>query len=548
MLDGGRASGDNVRCMTETDAAFLAEITDQPATPPDPEPPCRVLRGDVLEVLRGVESDRFHAVLCDPPYGLSEPLHGEDAAQVLAQWMAEGEYVRTKGRKKPAKPGGTDATSRLAGGGFMGAQWDSFVPGPRVWSEVLRVTRPGGYLLAFAGSRTSGWMEIALMLAGWEVLDTIQWWYAEGFPKGGNVGKRVDALLGSDRPVVGSHPNPAGNREGGASLNMSRVGMPETANLTDPATGEGAIWDDWSTTLKPAHEPIIVARRPLGEKSVAANLLRWRTGALNIGACRVPAEKATGWGGGAFGGATWTEENSGLCKPGEARPVDGRWPANLMLTHSEACGNECVDGCPVRLLDEQGGERKSGSRAAGSYATGATKSVGIGFGGGMSAPKAAIPASVGGASRFFFCAKASPADRDEGLGMEAMEGRRSISADGLKLTGSGNPRETRRRNPHPTVKPVPLIRELARLITSQPVAGWAKDGEVWRWEDRPPGEVLVPFAGSGSEVVACALEGLRAVGIEREAEYHVTAEARVAHALQLVAEGRCPKHWRRRGE
>lgn len=504
--------------MTETDAAFLAEITDQPAPPPDLEPPCRVLRGDVLQ---GVESDRFHAVLCDPPYGLSEPLCGEEAAQVLAQWIAEGEYVRTKGRKKPAKPGGTDATSRLAGGGFMGASWDSFVPGPRVWAEVLRVTRPGGYLLAFAGSRTSGWMEISLMLAGWEVLDTIVYMYAEGFPKGGNVGKRVDDLLGGKREVVGSKLGQPGYSLApgkGATVYGSVGGKGDSekeCGITDPATGEGAIWDDWSTTLKPAHEPVIVARKPLSEKSVAANLLRWRTGAMNIGACRIPSEAAL------VRPAVLRHDNEvygvGLGAGVQTEPA-GRWPANLMLTHSEACGDECADGCPVRLLDEQGGERKSGSRAAGVHARGSKHCYGA-ISPGM---LPAIVGSSGGASRFFFCAKASPSDRTEGAPAGA--------------------------NKHPTVKPVPLIRELARLIAPQPVAGWTKDGDTWQWEDRPPGEVLVPFAGSGSEVVACALEGLRAVGIEREAEYHATAEARVAHALQLVAEGRCPKHWRRRGE
>ena len=442
-----------------------------------PEQPVRVVHAEVEEYLRAVDADRFHAVLCDPPYGLSEPLAGEDAAAVLAQWMAEGQYVRTKGRKKPAKPGGTDVTSRLAGGGFMGAQWDAFVPGPRLWHEVLRGTRPGGYLLAFAGSRTSGWMEIALMLAGWEVLDTIQWWYAEGFPKGGDVGKRV----------------------------------------AETSPGEGAVWSDWSTTLKPAHEPIIVARKPLGEASVGANLLRWRTGAMNVGACRLAAgDELRPAVRGGFVNALEASKTDWGVGDSYTPNAGGRWPTNLMLTHSEACGDECAEGCPVRLLDEQSGERKSGSRAAGVRS-------GLGYSGkahGDGGP--AIVGSSGGASRFFFSAKASPADRAEG------------APDGA--------------NKHPTVKPVPLIRELARLVTAQPVSGWSRSGEGFTWEDRPPGEVLVPFAGSGSELVACALEGLRAVGVEREAEYHATAEARVAHALRLVAKGRCPKHWRRRGE
>lgn len=434
------------------------------APPPPPSASVQVVCANALDYLRGIDACRFHAVVTDPPYGLSEPLAGEDVAAVLAQWIAEGEHTHTKGRKKPAKPGGTDATSRLAGGGFMGAQWDSFVPGPRVWAEVLRVTRPGGFLLAFAGSRTAGWMEISLMLAGWEVLDSIHWLYAEGFPKGGNVGKRTDAA-------------------------------------------EGTIWDDWSTTLKPAHEPIIVARRPLAERSVAANLLKWRTGALNIGACRVGTEERFNPSA-ANRGATATSIMGSMgdngSDAGGGRACVGRWPANLMLTHAETCGDECVEGCPVRLLDEQGGERKSGSRAAGVR-------KGLGYHGAEGDGGPAIVASSGGASRFFFSAKASPSDRSEGL------------PDGAKCD-------------HPTVKPVPLVRELVRLVCTPGANG------------EPPGEVLDPFGGSGTTGVALALEGLRGLVVECDPHYACNlAAVRVNRALALATRGECPKHWRRRG-
>ena len=138
----------------------------------------------------------------------------------------------------------------------MGASWDAFVPGPRVWAELLRVTRPGGYAIVAGGTRTSMWTAIAMMLAGWEVLDeVVEWHYAEGFPKGGNAGQRVDEHLGVVRQVIGKHAAPAGNKANGVALNLSVTGMPQDVDLTAPATAEGAIYDDTSTTLKPAASP-----------------------------------------------------------------------------------------------------------------------------------------------------------------------------------------------------------------------------------------------------------------------------------------------------
>ncbi len=483
----------------------------------------RVLRGDMRDALRVFEADRFHAVVTDPPYGLSEPLSGDDAAAVLAQWILEGQYHRTKGRKKPAAPG-FDATigPRLTGGGFMGAGWDAFVPSPTQWAEVYRVLRPGGYALVFAGTRTAGWMAVSLMLAGFEVLDQIDWLYGEGFPKGGDVSKRIDKAAGAEREVVGQREVaadrcPAVGRqavEAGASTYM----LPVTA----PATDEAAQWEDWSTTLKPAHEPIIVARKPLREKSVGANLLAWRAGALNIGACRVESgqdyhDLQVTQGGDHFSDRRLGRVEDRLGSDAKTRgttfqPAAGRWPANVVLSHSPECDAACAPGCAAASLDEQGGDRPSGSRAAGTFEQ---RQDGDGHLYGACAPVTAaeIQGSSGGPTRFFYCAKASRADREAGL--------EDLPAD-----------DPLRKKGHPTVKPTALMRWLVRLVC--PPA----------WRDQPAGEVLDPFGGSGSTGVALALEGFRGVLCERDDHYAAIAERRVARALAARESGDVPRAWR----
>ena len=506
----------------------LAEdvLREAPALPPSltgPDARVRVFTGDCLEVMRAIPDCTYHAIVTDPPYGLSEPLVGEDAAAVLAAWIAEGVHVRTKGRKKPAKPGGTDATSRLAGGGFMGASWDAFVPGPRVWAELLRVTRPGGYAIVAGGTRTYAWTAIAMMLAGWEIVDEIAYLYAEGFPKGGNVGERVDGL----------HPSPARNKTTDAARFNHSEGE---ATIKAPATAEGAIYDDTSTTLKPAREPWIVARRPLSEKNVAANLLKWRTGVLNIGACRIVSDETTrrsnkadlGYMGGLSAAGVGYETGSDA----------GRWPANVMFAHAEGCEDgACVRGCPVRELDEQSGTTKSNKNRV-ERGKGGIGGAGDGVYMGTSGVDAHIPAgpqygNTGGASRFFFSAKASPKDRREGL-----------------------PEDLPREREHKTVKPVPLMRELVRLVCPREAEGprWIRREDGAWTEDLPhdslgtAGRVLDPFGGSGSTGAAAALEGVLCDVVERdEAFARDLCAPRIRRALELHAAGECPKHWRRRG-
>ncbi len=349
--------------------------------------------GDCLDVLRTMPDCSVDSVVTDPPYGLA----------------------------------------------FMGKKWDYDVPSEDIWRECLRVLKPGGHLLAFAGTRTQHRMAVRIEDAGFEIRDMIAWVYGSGFPKSHNL--RGD-------------------------------------------------WAGFGTALKPALEPITLARKPLAG-TVAANVLEHGTGAINVDGCRVgtdddcarkPAivrDTAAGFGKGA--------------KMGGRGHASGRWPANLIHDGSE----EVVGLFPVTTTGKPtvGQKPTTGKVYGGGYVR-STK------GGGDS----------GSAARFFYCAKASKRDRDEGLnGFEQstlnMSGGRKVN------TSKGDGKETReikpRANNHPTVKPTDLMRYLCRLVTP------------------PNGVVLDPFMGSGSTGKAAILEGFNFIGIEREPEYVNIARARV---------------------
>lgn len=435
-----------------------------------------LLQGDCIEAMAKMPSDSVDAIVTDPPYGLSaEP----DAAEVLRHWLA-----------------GDDYTHR--GGGFMGKTWDSFVPGPATWKEALRVLKPGGYALVFAGTRTADLMGMSLRLAGFEVRDCFNWLYGSGFPK---------------------------------SLNLP-----------------GGL----GTALKPAHEPIIVARKPL-IGTVAANVLAHGTGAMNIDACRVPGQPSPAAerraSARASGNAPMQERVLGVETAEEANAVGriGRWPANLLLTHDAGCAEgACAEGCPVAALDAQTGTLKSGKMEGDQRGWGKN---GI-YGEGGKTP-ATCYADEGGASRFFntfgydpegldavpfrYVAKAAGKEREAGLeGDPEITARTPMAGRGQgglkcrtcgKWKASGSPctcaepdfeqvpfERKARLNTHPTVKPVALMRWLVRLVNPS------------------GGVVLDPFLGSGTTLVAATLEGVRAIGVEREAAYIEIAKARVAHA------------------
>ena len=396
-----------------------------------------------------------------------------------------------------------DATS---GRGFMGKEWDRGVPGPAFWREALRVAKPGAYLLAFGGTRAFHRMAVAIEDAGWEIRDCVCWLYGSGFPKSHDASKAIDRAAGAERGE--EQPHPTNQCKGGQwcqcqTLEPSgRYSPTKHPALTAPATDAAREWAGWGTALKPAWEPILMARKPL-VGTVAANLLLHGTGALNIDGARVGAEQVNTYVrpyGYQRSGERWDK------KPPETIPHQGRWPANLMHDGSP----EVVAGFPT-------------TGAASNRPRHNTASMGYG---GSEVPFETRGHSDGGgsASRFFYCAKASRADREEGCeqlptrsGAEATD--RQEGTAGLNSPRAGASRTAEAvRNHHPTVKPTELMRYLIRLITP------------------PGGTVLDPFMGSGSTGKAAMLEGATFHGCDLDPAYLTIAEARILFGLQLEAE------------
>jgi len=286
--------------------------------------------GDCVEVMAAMPAESVDAIVTDPPYGLSrEP----DIAEVLRRWLAGDDYNHR-------------------GAGFMGRAWDSFVPGPAVWRECWRVLKPGGHLLAFSGTRTSDLQTIAIRLAGFQIRESLVFLHGSGFPKSLNVSKAIDKAAGAEREVVGDKLNRPGyhlnGHDGGEAFGHGlSSSTPDTrmaaAQITAPATPEAAAWEGWHTALKPAHEPIVMARKPLAERTVAAQVLATGTGAINVDGCRI------GW---AYEGEAG--ETEARCSPNargrkrvatvEVTPETiavninpaGRWPANVILDERAA--------------------------------------------------------------------------------------------------------------------------------------------------------------------------------------------------------------------
>ena len=393
-----------------------------------------VHHGDALEVLPTLETDSFDAVVTDPPYGLA----------------------------------------------FMGREWDRLTADwHEAWAvECLRLVKPGGHLLAFGGSRTFHRLACAIEDAGFEIRDTISWLYGSGFPKSLDVSKAIDRAAGVEREVIGESPSYARALKPGASTyvgEFERVG-PESVPVTAPATEEARRWQGWGTALKPAWEPIVVARKPLAG-TVAGNVQAHGTGALNIAACRVgaPEDKR------AAGTKTYQRFDTG--SPGkELQPAPhdgmGRWPTNVVLDEDAAAE-----------LDRQSGDVKAGGSKD---CRGRLHWAGVD--GTRDSSRDDVYESYGdsgGASRFFPTFRYEP---------------KATTAERPRVNGAA----------HPTVKALDLMRWLVRLVTP------------------PGGTVLDPFAGSGTTGEAAIIEGFRAVLIEREADYLPFIEARLSKPLQTV--------------
>jgi site-specific DNA-methyltransferase (adenine-specific) len=332
--------------------------------------------------------------------------------------------------------------------------------------------KPGGHLLAFGGSRTYHRLACAVEDAGFEIRDQIMWVYGSGFPKSLDVSKAIDKMAGE--PVkVGKAFNVAGQYGAKNLRNPEPLGEARDAMRHEAISHDARRWKGWGTALKPAHEPIVMARKPL-KGTVVQTVLEHGTGGINIDACRIDfvsqadrEESTTKNQHEDFGTLPMTDNtvygDYSMIKPTNYNPT-GRWPANFIHDGSDEV---------LELFPE---ERQSGS-----------------------------------AARFFYCAKASRAEREAGL--DDFNPRRESDRIADDLPGGDNPRNrtnTARRNHHPTVKPIALMRYLIRLVT-------------------PPGAVVLdPFTGSGTTGIAAALEGCEFVGIEQSADYAAIAEARIA--------------------
>lgn len=407
--------------------------------------------GDCLEVLRGMADDSVDSIVTDPPYGLS----------------------------------------------FMGKRWDYDVPSVEVWAECLRVLKPGGHLLAFAGTRTQHRMAVRIEDAGFEIRDMIAWVYGSGFPKSLDVSKAIDKAAGAEREVLGVDPvrfaRLKNQINGSVSTGEQWEHGGRDVTITAPATDAARQWQGWGTALKPALEPITVARKPL-IGTVAANVLAHGTGALNIDGCRVPGEKPTTTrGAGGQNGRYGPIEAQGRVED-DGR---GRWPANLIHDGSE----EVLALFPANAGASAPVKGTEASKASVGNVTGERERV-----------PGAFHADSGSAARFFYCAKASKRDRDEGLDhLPKKPGGMVSNTSGQHMTRRDEGYQVApRANNHPTVKPTDLMRYLCRLVT------------------QPGGTVLDPFMGSGSTGKAAMLEGFRFIGIEREAEYVEIARARIS--------------------
>lgn len=381
--------------------------------------------------------------------------------------------------------------------GFMGKKWDStgIAYSVELWSECLRVLKHGGHLLAFSGSRTYHRMVVAIEDAGFEIRDQIMWVYGSGFPKSLDVSKAIDKAAGAERQVIGQDTKARSTSGKSALPTTGGDTVYQTWNITTPATDEAQQWSGWGTALKPAHEPIVMARKPLGEKTVAENVLRYGTGAINIDASRVPTTDTMQAAGGDLVKDNQVYGKGLGVSSGRSAELSARFPANFihdgsdevlaLFPNSEGGAYPAKRGQSVNTSFASGQETEGGFRAMG---------------------------DSGSAARFFYCAKAGKTERNAGL--EALADNLGGSLAGGNDTRNGDkPQMKPTKNFHPTVKPVALMRYLVRMVTP------------------PNGTVLDPFTGSGTTLVAAVLEGFNSIGMEMTADYLPIIEGRVAWAL-----------------
>lgn len=455
------------------------------------------LLGNNLETLKTLADNSVDSVITDPPYGLS----------------------------------------------FMNKKWDYDVPSIELWKEVYRVLKPGGHLLSFGGTRTYHRMVVNIEDAGFEIRDQIMWLYGSGFPKSLNIGKAIDKVEGNEREEVDYIAPDGKKRWGGNSFSINEPPNGRGINKKSKGQSEG---EGWGTGLKPANEPICVARKPISENTIADNFIKWGVGGINIDECRVGSEviKSNGY---------YNTDNNKNCygeynENFEGGTHQGRFPANLIL---ECTCDEVIKGekgqvkytefpnksgwkntsetkfviahndkgdihtnpeCPCRLLDEQSGQIKS-SKIPAEYEGGFGGSQNT-YGKGIIKKEAGYSDS-GGASRFFYVAKTSKSERNMGLDnfeekVSVFPGLNSFDNEGNRLRADGSiiPPLVSKNN-HPTVKPVNLMYYLCKLITPK------------------GGVILDPYMGSGSTGIAALLGEYTFIGCEMDVDYFEIARTRI---------------------
>ena len=474
--------------------------------------------GDCIEVLKTLPDNSVDSIVTDPPYHLTSIVKRfgkEDSAP--AQFGTDGAYAR-------------------ASKGFMGKEWDGGDIAFRidVWKECYRILKPGGHLLAFSHSRTYHRMGVAVEDAGFEIRDQIMWVYGSGFPKSHNIGKALQKQSGDVKVI--------GKKKGAGTTGKSYI-----SNNEEYVDGEKGVfkkeydeieinndWEGWGTALKPAHEPIVMARKPLSEKSIVENVIKHGTGGINIDGSRIGEGtgelKTINQKGAKF--KTWSDDptktrwyEQGFNKSeGNSYEVkdNGRFPANIIF--DEEAG---------QLLDEQSGLKQSVKRKPEwNKKTEHTNTY--------TPPQSQYGDhntydDKGGASRFFYCAKASKKDRNEGLEnftpkTDRQKGHGLDRICGNCGTSMLKPQDCKceepdwitppKLNSHPTVKPTDLMRYLINLVTPK------------------GGTTLDPFMGSGSTGKAAVQCGVNFIGIEKEEEYMKIAKARIEHEKNKPVQGK----------
>ena len=429
----------------------------------------KIICGDSLEVLKDFEDNYFDSVVTDPPYGLA----------------------------------------------FMGKKWDYDVPEVELWKEVYRVLKPGGHILSFAGSRTYHRMTVNIEDAGFEIRDMLGWLYGSGFPKSHNIGKAVDKLEGNEREtlteiqkenlfqkekeIILEKKTKDFSHHKGSMMSKETTDKFDTKTKNITVSKGNSEWEGWGTALKPAHEPIVMARKPFNT-SVAENVLTHGTGGINIDECRVGTTDNLNGGTYAKNSTMKQENATSWSKPvlkTEFIQPEGRFPANIIHDGSE----EVLEIFPETTSGKMSSKhtRHTDESPHGIYGK---------FD--INHPLGETYGDTGSAARFFYCAKASKAERNMGLDdyeeKQVTDGTIRSNQETARTFGANS---AKRKNYHPTVKPIKLMEYLVRLVTPK------------------EGIVLEPFAGSGTTLIACKQQGFQFVGIEKEQEYCDIAEARL---------------------